>query len=278
MSLTQEDFHFVRSLIREEAGLTLDDDKDYLVTTRLGRLAADQDAGDVGRLLQRVRASEDRTLRLAVTNAMTIQETYFFRDPWFFTALREEVLPALMRARAEERTLRIWCAASATGQEIYSICLLLEEHFPELAAWPLEIIATDFSDSALAYARAGDYSQMEVNRGLPAMLLLKYFTRQGLRWHVRPAIRERIHFGHVNLVGTWPPLPQFDLVLLRNVLIYFDEATRRDVLARVRLQMRSDGYLFLGGTESPLGLVDDFQAGADGRACYYRLQQQGTAP
>lgn len=278
MSLTQEDFHFVRRLIQEEAGLTLDEDKDYLVTTRLGRLAADQDAGDIGRLLQRVRAGTDRSLRFAVADAMTIQETYFFRDPWFFTALREDVLPALERARAGERTLRIWCAASATGQEIYSLCLLLEEHFPELASWPLEIIATDFSESALDYARAGNYSQMEVNRGLPAPLLLKYFTRQGLRWHVRPAIRERVHFGHLNLVGTWPPLPQFDLVLLRNVLIYFDEATRRDVLSRVRLQMRSDGYLFMGGTESPVGLVDGFHAGTDGRACYYQLQQKGTAP
>lgn len=278
MTLTQDDFHFVRRLIQEEAGLTLDADKDYLVSNRLGRLASDCGEADIGHLITRVREGNDRRLRIAIAEAMTIQETYFFRDPWFYAALREEVLPALLRARAGERALRIWCAASATGQEIYSVCLLLREHFPELAGWTLEIVATDFSESALATARAGHYSQMEVNRGLPASLLLKYFTRQGLRWHIRPDIRAMVHFGHLNLVGTWPALPRFDLVLLRNVLIYFDEATRRDVLTRVQQHLRGDGYLFMGGTESPLGTVDGFSAGADGRACYYQPHPTRTAP
>lgn len=278
MTLNQEDFNYVRQLIMEEAGLMLDEDKDYLVTSRLGRLASHEDEGDIGRLIQRVRSGQDRSLRLAVADAMTIQETYFYRDPWFYNSLRDEVLPALIKARARDRTLRIWCGACATGQEVYSVSLLLEEHFPDLAEWFVEIIATDYSESALEYARAGSYSQMEVNRGLPAALLMKYFTRQGLRWQVRPALRERIQFGQLNLIGAWPPLPQFDLVLLRNVLIYFDEPTKRDVLTRVRLQMRSDGYLFMGGTESPFGLVDTFHAGADGRACYYQLQQKRTAP
>lgn len=278
MMISHEDFLFVRRLIQEEAGITLDADKDYLVSNRLGRLAADSGDGDIGHLIQRVRKDNDRRLRFAIAEAMTIQETYFFRDPWFYAALRDEVLPALIRARAGERTLRIWCAASATGQEIYSVCLLLREHFPQLADWTLDIVATDFSDSALAHARAGSYSQMEVNRGLPAALLMKYFTRQGLRWQIKPEIRDMVHFGHLNLVGAWPVLPCFDLVLLRNVLIYFDEGTRRDVLTGVQQQLRDDGVLFMGGTESPLATVDGFTAGADGRACYYQLHSQRTAP
>lgn len=278
MMISHEDFLFVRRLIQEEAGITLDADKDYLVNNRLGRLAADVGDGDISHLIQRVRNGNDRRLRFAIAEAMTIQETYFFRDPWFYSALRDEVLPALIRARAGERTLRIWCAASATGQEIYSVCLLLREHFPQLADWTLDIVATDFSDSALAHARAGSYSQMEVNRGLPAPLLMKYFTRQGLRWQIKPEIRDMVHFGHLNLVGAWPVLPRFDLVLLRNVLIYFDEGTRRDVLSGVQQQLRDDGVLFMGGTESPLATVDGFTAGADGRACYYQLHSQRTAP
>jgi chemotaxis protein methyltransferase CheR len=278
MTLSEEDFGFVQRLLQEEAGLVLDPDKDYLVTSRLGRLASDQGDADITRLLQRVRTGRDPALRTVIANAMTIQETYFFRDPWLFNSLRDEVLPALVRARAEERVLRIWCAASATGQEIYSLCLLLHEHFPQIADWPLEILATDYSDTALATAAAGSYSQMEVNRGLPAPFLMKYFTREGMRWRIRSDIRDMVHFSRLNLVDTWPLLPRFDLVLLRNVLIYFDEATRRDVLTRVAASLRSDGYLYMGGTESPLGIVNDFHAGADGRACHYRLHQGRTIP
>lgn len=275
MTLSEEDFQFVRRVVHEEAGLCLDADKDYLVKCRLRPMATNQAGGNIGNLLQQVRSSPDPQLRRAIAEAMTIQETYFFRDPWFFDSLRQEVLPALIRARFRERTLRIWCAACATGQEVYSLSLVLEEHFPEIADWTVEILATDLSRSALVQASSGNYTQMEVNRGLPAQLLLKHFTRQGLRWQVRPAIRQRIRFQQLNLVGAWPPLPPFDLVLLRNVLIYFDTPARCNVLNRVRQQMRDDGYLFMGGTESPLGLVSGFQAGADGRACHYQLQQPG---
>lgn len=273
MTLSHEDLHFVRRLIHEEAGLAIEPDKDYLVKARLRRLAADRGAANMTDLVEQARSSGDHDVRQAIAEAMTIQETYFFRDPWLWTALRENVLPALIRARRQEQALRIWCGASATGQEIYSLCLLLEEHFPEVRDWQLEIVATDISPTALAYARDGVYSQMEVNRGLPAALLLRHFQREGLRWRISPRIGRRIQFRQLNLVGAWPALPTFDLVLLRNVLIYFDFATRHDVLSRLRLQMRRDGYLFMGGSESPLGVSNDFCAGDDGHACYYRPLQ-----
>lgn len=278
MTLSEEDFGFVQRLLQEEAGLVLDTDKDYLVASRLGRLASDQGDSDITQLIRRVRNGNDVALRGAIANAMTIQETYFFRDPWLFNSLRYEVLPALIRDRARDRVLRIWCAASATGQEIYSLCLLIREHFPEVSDWTFEILATDYSATALASATRGSYSQMEVNRGLPATLLIKYFIREGTHWQVRPDIRSMVQFSRVNLVGTWPALPRFDLVLLRNVLIYFDSATRRDVLTRVADTLRSDGYLYMGGTESPVGIVDCFHAGAEGRACHYQLHQGRTAP
>lgn len=274
MTLSFEDFDYVRRLIHEEAGLIVDADKDYLVSNRLARLAPS--GADVGRLLQRAREG-DRGIRAAIAEAMTIQETYFFRDPWFYDSLRQEALPALIQARAHERRLRIWCAACATGQEAYSVRLLMAEHFPMLAEWDVEILATDFSEAALAQARSGSYSQMEVNRGLPAPLLVKHFSREGLRWQVRPALRQGIRFERLNLVEAWPAMERFDLILLRNVLIYFDDATRREVLQRVYRHLRGDGRLYMGGSESPLGLAPGFAAGNDGRGCYYQHQSTRIA-
>lgn len=271
MTFSPEDFDFLQRLLREEAGLVLEAEKDYLASTRLGRLALEQ--GDsIPVLLQRARGG-DRAMREAIADAMTIQETYFFRDPWFYDSLRNETLPALLQARSAERRLRIWCAACATGQEVYSLRLLLAEHFPQLTDWSVEILATDYSVPALAQAREGSYSQMEVNRGLPAALLARHFTREGLRWRVQPGLREGISFMRLNLMGSWPSLPPFDIVLLRNVLIYFDTPGRQEVLSRVYRQLRRDGRLYMGASESPLGLAAGFEAGNAGRSCYYQLPQ-----
>lgn len=275
MSISPDDFRYVQRLVLEEAGLVLGEDKHYLVESRLERLAQLQVSADIAALLQQCR--QEPALRQAIAEAMAIHETYFFRDPWLYEALRQEVLPALLQARAGERTLRIWCAACATGQEVYSICLLLREHFPQLAGWELDILASDFSAAALAQAESGRYSLMEANRGLPAALLARHFRRDGLHWQLLPELRQQVRFARINLVSAWPELPVFDIVLLRNVLIYFNDATRRDVLARVQGRLRPDGYLFMGGTESPLSLVNSFTAGSDGRAGYYRLQQRRSA-
>lgn len=274
MSSAEADFELVRLLMYMDAGLLLEPDKAYLIESRLLKLA--RAAGEtVSELLARLRASEDPELRRQVVEAMAIQETYFFRDPWLFDSLREDVIPGLLQRRQSERRLCIWCAACATGQEIYSICLLLREHFPELDGWDLLIVASDFSEEALERARAGRYTMPEVNRGLPARVLMRYFGQRGLEWELHKEVRRMVDFRAINLVGEWPDLPLFDIVLLRNVLIYFDEQTRRDVLTRVRGAMRQDGRLFMGGTESPLGLVEGFEPSDHRNSYYYRIQGGG---
>lgn len=266
-----EDLHMVLRVAHDKAGLLFEPEKRYLVESRLQKLAQEKKT-DVAAILAALRAG-DAAMQADVAEAMTVQETYFFRDPWLFESLREDVLPQLMQRRAATQELRIWCAACATGQEPWSIALLLAG-MPALANWDVEILATDFSPAALAKAASGRYSHMEVNRGLPARELAVHFRRDGLDWVVASDIRRRVRFQRLNLIEDWPELPAFDIVLLRNVLIYFDEATKRDVLGRVRAVMRGDGILFMGGAESPLGLDDAFRPSISNRACYYFLGEE----
>jgi chemotaxis protein methyltransferase CheR len=268
---TEEDIAQILRCIHERAGLLFEPEKRYLVESRVSRLALGMNM-EVNALLQAVHAGDNAVCH-AVTEAMCIQETYFFRDPWLFDSLRQDVIPALMQKRARERRLNIWCAACATGQEAWSVALLLEQ-MPELASWDVQILGSDFSPAALQRAEAGCYTHMEVNRGLPARDLALHFRRRGLGWEVGPELRRRVQFREINLMESWPELPVFDIVLLRNVLIYFDTATRRDVMQRVQQVMQDDGFLFLGGGESPLGVADAFHPGVSHRACYYRLQEE----
>lgn len=268
--LSDDDIQTVLTCIRRRAGLVFEPEKRYLVESRLQKLAQSE-GSSIAQLLQALHDGDERTA-LAVTDAMTIQETYFFRDPWLFESLRADVLPALLRRRAGERCLRVWCAACATGQEVWSLVMLLES-IPELAGWDVQILASDFSVQALERAQSGRYSHMEVNRGLPARELALHFRRDGLEWAIDPALRRRVTFLPINLVEPWPDMPRFDIVLLRNVLIYFDEPTRREVLLRVSNVMQADGFLFMGGAESPVGVVDRFLPGVSNRACYYFLQR-----
>jgi chemotaxis protein methyltransferase CheR len=255
----------LRRLLRQRAGITLDSGKEYLVLARLGPLAAQAGLGSVGALIERVDAGTSPLPVDAVVEAMTINETSFFRDAPVFSALRETILPGLI---ARPGRIRIWCAAASSGQEPYSLAMLLREHFAD-QAHRFDILATDLSTTVLARAAAASYTQLEVNRGLPAPLLVKYFRRTGLDWRLTDDVRAMVRFRRHNLVGPRPLGETFDLVLLRNVLIYFDESVRREVLDRIRGALRVGGWLMLGATETTSAIRDGFVRIPEARALRY---------
>ncbi len=269
MAITQAEFEIVRTLVRGEAGIVLEQGKEYLVEARLTPLArregypgAAELIGALGRL--------KGPLHTKVVEAMTTNETIFFRDVEPFEVLRKEVLPALMDARRATRRLQIWCGASSTGQEPYSIAMTLLD-VPELASWSVDILATDISTDVLARARGGLYSQLEVNRGLPAAHLVKYFEKKGLEWQISDRIRSMVRFEFLNLMRPLPPMTAPDIVFLRNVLIYFDTADKSAILSRIRAAMRPDGYLFLGAAETTRNLDDRFERLPYSKTGCYRI-------
>jgi chemotaxis protein methyltransferase CheR len=208
--------------------------------------------------------------------AMTTNETSFFRDHHPFDALRTQIIPDLINRKAASKQLTIWCAAASTGQEPYSVAMLLREHFPVLTSWKLTFIATDLSTQVLAKARSGRYGQLEVNRGLPAPLLVKYFTKDGTEWVVKEELRNMIDYRELNLIETWPALPVLDLVMIRNVLIYFDVPTKKKILGNIRQRMAPHGYLMLGGAETTLGIDEQFERVQIDKGVAYR--QAGNGP
>jgi chemotaxis protein methyltransferase CheR len=255
-SLTSSDFHYVRTLVRERAGIVLDDGKEYLVEARLSALARVHgltmaEVIDAGRRQQSGPMNDD------IVDAMTTNETSFFRDIHPFNTLREEVIPRLIEARRDSRTLRILSGAASTGQEAYSVAMLLHRTFRELSGWDISILGTDISREATARARSGRYTQLEVNRGLPAAML-RYFHQEGREFVIDPDLRAMTEFRELNLVAPWPILPQQDVVLMRNVLIYFDTPTKQAILERIREVLAPDGVLFLGASETTLGLHAGF--------------------
>jgi chemotaxis protein methyltransferase CheR len=272
MSLSPLDFDYVRRLVHDRAAIALDDTKVYLARNRLDSLARQEGLGSAGELVGRLRVEPGDGLRRKVVEAMTTNETSFFRDIHPFEALRTDLLPELIHRRAAERRLTVWCAACSSGQEPYSLAMLLREHFPSTDAWDRLIVASDLSTEVLERARAGRYSQMEVNRGVPAALLVRHFRRAGLDWYVQDALRRMIDFRCVNLVGDWPAIRPPDLVFLRNVLIYFNADTKRQLLLRLARFMAPDGYLILGAAENVLGCDDLFERAGPPRGGAYRLR------
>jgi chemotaxis protein methyltransferase CheR len=254
----------------------LDAGKGYLVQARLLPLAKSLGMSSIDELVVELQKHPDGRLADEIVDAMTTNETSFFRDTVPFDALRADIIPQLLQARASSRRLSIWCAACATGQEPYSIAMLLREHFRSLRDWDIRILASDISHSALAQATDGRYGEVEIRRGLPPALRDKYFRRTGTTWWIADEIRSMVSFRLVNLIGDWPPLPRMDIVLLRNVMVYFETETKRQVLARVRGQLCTDGYLFLGGAETTLLLDDAFTRIQNGRYSYYRLNPQAN--
>lgn len=271
MSIAAADFQFVSTLVKRHAGIVLEPGKEYLVESRLRPIAGAEGFGSIGDMVNKVRATPNPRLQQKIICAMTTNETSFFRDLAPFEALRQNIVPELLTRRATTRSLNVWCAASSTGQEPYTIAMTLTEHFPQLATWKVNIVATDIAPEVLARAREGRYGQIEINRGLPARMLVKYFRKDNLEWVLDDRIRRMVEFRELNLTESFHNLPAADIVFMRNVLIYFDAATKKDIFARTRRLMRPDGYLFLGGAETTLGIDDAFERMPVERSGCYRL-------
>ena len=230
-SLDPMSFNYLSTFVREKSAIVLEPNKAYLLESRLMPIARQNGLGSLPELVAQLQRPGNQSLGRQVVDAMTTNETSFYRDIHPFDAMKQQIIPELIKARQKDRALNIWSNACSSGQEVYSIAMLLQEHFPELASWKLRLIASDLSSSVLEKARAGIFNQTEVNRGLPMQLMMKYFTRNGLQWQVNPEIRNSVEFLECNLIQAWPPqLPKMDIIFLRNVLIYFDPATKATVL------------------------------------------------
>jgi chemotaxis protein methyltransferase CheR len=260
------DYEFLRKLLKERSGLDLSSDKQYLVESRLIPLARRAGLSGIAELVAKIKGGAD-ALTSEVVEAMTTNETFFFRDRIPFDHLRETILPALVQARANRRSLRIWCAASSTGQEPYSVAMCVKE-FAALAGWRVEIVATDLSQEVLEKSRAGIYSQFEVQRGLPIQLLVKYFMQTGELWQLNADIRAMVQHRQLNLLQDFAQLGTFDVIFCRNVLIYFDQDTKVGVFDRLSRMLEPDGVLLLGAAESVVGISDAFRPYPDRRGLY----------
>lgn len=266
------DFDYVANMVREQSAIVLEAGKEYLVEARLMDLAHKEKLGTVDDLIRQLRSLPQNGLHKKVVDAMTTNETSFFRDHHPFEALKKTILPELIARRSAKRHLSFWCGAASTGQESYSVLMLIAEHFPELLDWDITFIASDLCNGVVERARAGRFSQLEVNRGLPSNLLVKYFARHGAEWEISEDLRRRVDFRQVNIVKEWPALPPLDIVFLRNILIYFDLETRRTVLGRIRRLLRPDGCLILGGSESTLNVDDAYERVVIDKTMVYRVK------
>ncbi len=266
--MTPLEYDYLRKLLKERSGLMLSADKQYLVESRLLPVARKAGAAGLSQLVQRLNGPAAERLIVEVVEAMMTNESFFFRDKMPFEHFRQVIRPALLAARAPRRRIRIWCAAASTGQEPYSLAMALKEMGAAIEGWRIEIVATDLSTEVLEKARTGLYSQFEVQRGLPIQLLLKYFTQVGEAWQIAPDIRAMVHYRQLNLLSDFSHLGQFDVVFCRNVLIYFDQATKSAVLDRVARNTERDGYLLLGAAETVVGLSDSFRPLPDQRGLY----------
>jgi len=271
MSPTQ--FDYLREMIHRESAIVLDLDKEYLVESRLAPIARREGLASVADLVQRLVTKPVGSLRAQVVDAMTTNETSFFRDVHPWQTLRAQIIPDLLAARAKTRTLNIWCAACSSGQEPYSLAMLLRDEFPELASdWNIRIVATDLSSTMVDRCLAGTFSQLEVNRGLTEAQLQRHFTRSGSGWQISDDVRRmvEVHAANLAVPSSIPRMGGIDLVLLRNVLIYFDEVSKERILSSIHRQMKGDGYLMLGSSEVSTGKSTGFERCRSGRTIYFR--------
>jgi len=268
MGCSESDYDYLRQLVLKGSSNVIDPSRNALFDSRLKPVAQLAGASNLEEFVGLLRVDRTAHLHSAVAEAMTINETSFFRDRKLFDALRETILPRLIEANQATRSLRIWSAACSTGQEAYSLAMKICEHFPDLAAWDIKIAGTDISRQVIEYARLGRYRRLEVNRGLPARKLVKYFARDGDEWEIAPRLRSMCEFQVANLCAPLPALPVFDLVLLRNVLLYLPRQDRGSVFRSVHRQIAPDGYLLLGAAEQAEDSTNLFQA-EFAQDCYF---------
>jgi chemotaxis protein methyltransferase CheR len=266
--MTPNDYDYLRSLLKTRSGLMLSAEKHYLVESRLLPVARKNGLFNLTALVASLKRPNAERLIVEVVEAMTTNESFFFRDKIPFDHFRDTMMPALLAARAATRRIRIWCAAAATGQEPYTLAICLKEMGKELKGWRVEIVATDLSTEVLEKAKTGLYSQFEVQRGLPVLMLIKYFSQVGDMWQIAPELRGMVKFQPLNLLNDFSRLGMFDVVFCRNVLIYFDQATKSDVLDRIAAVTEPDGFLALGGAETVVGLTERFKPIPDKRGLY----------
>jgi chemotaxis protein methyltransferase CheR len=262
------DFQYLAELLKQRSGLIISPDKLYLLDARLMPIARAHKLASLGHLVNEMRNAKPESLIGVVVDAMTTNETSFFRDRHPFDAMKKEILPGLIQRRAAQKHLRIWSAACSTGQESYSLAMMLRDDFPMLSTWRIEIVGTDISPTVVARAKDGAYSTFEVQRGLPIQLLVKHFEQIGEQWRIKPELKKATDFRLFNLLGDLAPLGQFDIIFCRNVLIYFDLPTKSRVLDNMHARLAKDGALVLGGAESVFGICNKFTDIAGLRGIY----------
>ncbi len=265
--MTPSDYEYLRKLLRDRSGLDLSVDKQYLIESRLLPLARKCGLSGIGEIVQKVKGGS-AGLITQVVEAMTTNETLFFRDKAPFQHFRDSIMPEILRARAGRRSIRIWCAAGSTGQEPYSLAMCLKEMGAAISGWRIEILATDLSQEVLEKSKAGLYSQFEVQRGLPIQLLVKYFKQTADFWQVNADLRAMVQHRQINLLHDYSQLGVFDVIFCRNVLIYFDQDTKVDIFNRLARATEADGFLVLGAAETVVGLTDVFKPYPERRGLY----------
>jgi len=265
--VTPQDYEYLRRLLKDHSGLDLSADKQYLIESRLLPLLREFDVPGISELVRKMKAGSP-SLIAQVVEAMTTNETFFFRDKVPFDNFRDVIMPEVLKARGARKSIRIWCAAGSTGQEPYSLALCLKEMSASLAGWRVEIIATDLSREVLEKSKAGIYNQFEVQRGLPAQLLVKYFKQIGELWQISPEIRAMVQHRQLNLLHDFSQLGVFDVIFCRNVLIYFDQDTKINTFGRLADAMESGGFLVLGAAETVVGLTNAFKPFPNKRGLY----------
>jgi len=265
--VTPVDYEYLRKLLKDRSGLMLSADKQYLVESRLTPLARKAGIATLGELVSKLKAGNER-LTVDVVEAMTTNESFFYRDKVPFDHFKDAIMPSLIASRAKERRIRIWCAAASTGQEPYSLAMCLKDMKDKIAGWRVDIVGTDLSTEVLEKAKAGLYSQFEVQRGLPIQMLVKHFVQTGDTWQISPEIRAMVQYKPLNLLADFAHLGNFDVVFCRNVLIYFDQETKIGVLNRIAKMLEGDGFLVLGAAETVVGLTEAFKPMQDRRGLY----------
>ncbi|MEL6106420.1 MAG: protein-glutamate O-methyltransferase CheR [Planctomycetota bacterium] len=269
MSLPESDVDFLRGLVAEQTGNVISPRQAYLLEQRLTPVAETAGVRDVQQLVQRLRSRRDSQLSGEVAEAVTVNETSFFRDRHVFECLGSTLLPEIIARNQHSKKIKIWSAACSSGQEPYSIAIVIREMFPHLTDWSIRIFATDISNEMLNKTRRGVFSEMEVNRGLPAELLTRYFTRFGPDYRVRDHLQSMVEVTRINLTKPWTRLEVFDIVFMRNVLIYFDQRVKSDILSRTHRTIANDGYMFIGSAETTIGLgVPFMREEINGTVCY----------